>query len=174
MKGKNNRIYKQWNYQDGDAYVERSYYARMIDLLPDKNCNILDVGSGVAYGLEKMIFEQRKQYDDVIDCVDISPCNEKKPAFIGSYFQCNIEEEINLDKEYDAIVCFEVMEHVDQTDVLLQNCFKHLKSDGKFFLCIPNLSSIYARIELMLGFQPHILEISNEYANFGGGGYLVN
>ncbi len=45
----------------------------------------------------------------------------------------------------------------------------NLKDDGLLICSLPNLASIYARIELLLGFQPHVLEVSNVYGNFGTG-----
>jgi hypothetical protein len=62
-----------------------------------------------------------------------------------------------------------VIEHIDETDILLQNCYNNLKDDGLLICSLPNLASIYARIELLLGFQPHVLEVSNVYGNFGTG-----
>jgi hypothetical protein len=38
-----------------------------------------------------------------------------------------------------------------------------------FFIAVPNLASLFSRIELLFGYQPHILEVSNEKANFGTG-----
>lgn len=37
------------------------------------------------------------------------------------------------------------------------------------FIAIPNLACLYARIELLIGLQPHILEISNKKSNYGMG-----
>lgn len=160
---------EKWQYQGGNNFGPGYHHARLIQMLPDHQCKILDVGSGVNYGLEKMIYRKRAKYNDLIDCVDRTPGSDAKPHFIRNHFQYNVENELDLGEEYDAVVCFEVMEHVDHTDILLQNCLRHLMKNGRFYLYIPNLSSIYARIELLLGYQPHILEVSNEYANFGGG-----
>lgn len=53
--------------------------------------------------------------------------------------------------------------------MLLKNCLNNLKDDGVLILSFPNLASIYSRIELLLGFQPHNLEVSNEVSNLGTG-----
>ncbi|WP_461257319.1 class I SAM-dependent methyltransferase [Treponema sp. R80B11-R83G3] len=88
---------------------------------------------------------------------------------IRKFILRDIEVPFNLPQLYDIVFCFEVIEHVDKTDILLENCYNNLKDDGIFMIAVPNLSSIYSRIELMLGFQPHITEISNIKANFGTG-----
>lgn len=159
----------EWQYQGGNSFRAGVHHKRLIQMLPDYQCKILDVGSGITYGLEAMIYKKRIEYHDIIDCVDRSLGSGHKPTFIRNHFQCDIEKEMDLNEKYDVVICFEVMEHVDHTDVLLQNCLRHLKKNGLFFISIPNLSSIYARVELLLGLQPHVLEVSNEYANFGGG-----
>lgn len=163
------RLKENWNYQSGDLLREEAYYRKTLELFPKRKCQVLDVGSGCVFGFEKMVFKYRADYQDMIDCIDISPLSNEKPAFIRDYFQYNIEDEIQLNKKYDIVVCFETMEHIDHTDTLLENCYNYLKNGGYFFISIPNLTSIYSRIELLLGFQPHILEISNKYGNLGGG-----
>jgi len=49
------------------------------------------------------------------------------------------------------------------------NCYERLRVGGQLVFSVPNLASIYGRIELLMGFQPHVLEVSNSYANFGTG-----
>jgi len=88
---------------------------------------------------------------------------------INKFIQQDLEVPFQLPDIYDIVFCFEVIEHVDKTDVLLENCYNHLKKDGLFIIAVPNLSSLFTRIELLLGFQPHILEVSNKKANFGMG-----
>lgn len=88
---------------------------------------------------------------------------------ISNFILQNIEVPFKLPQLYDIVFCFEVIEHIDKTDILLENCYKNLKDNGIFMIAFPNLASLYSRIELMFGFQPHIIEISNIKANFGTG-----
>jgi len=93
------------------------------------------------------------------------------------FFEQNVEKLFNLDSKVDVVTFFEVIEHIDETDILLQNCYNNLKDDGLLIcshdgllICsLPNLASIYAWIELLLGFQPHVIEVSNVCSNFGTG-----
>jgi len=93
---------------------------------------------------------------------------EKKANHIH-YIQASVEEKLILNKKYDCVFCFEVIEHIDNTDILLANCYDNLKEDGLLFISVPNLASVYSRLELLMGYQPHLLEVSNEHANYGMG-----
>ena len=77
-----------------------------------------------------------------------------KPSYIDKFLVKSIEDECYFEKKFDVITFFEVIEHIDKTDILLKNCFNNLKDDGFLIFSFPNLASIYSRIELMLGLQP--------------------
>ncbi len=153
----------------GDTYVRRVYWDAVIRNMPRYDCNCLDIGCGIRFPFEKYIFMRRK---DIIDCIDIFQfTKEEIPVCINRYFNCSAEEPLDVcEEEYDCIFCFEVLEHVDRTDELIRNCYNHLKNGGgKLFIAVPNLASIFSRVELLLGYQPHLLESSNEFPNCGMG-----
>lgn len=106
----------------------------------------------------------------IIDCVDRHRLGKiKKIPENVNYIQGSVEDRLKLNKKYDFIFCLEVIEHIDCTDVLLANCYDNLKKDGLLFISAPNLASLYTRLELLMGYQPHLLEMSNEHANYGQG-----
>ncbi len=144
--------------------VVRSFYDDIISDLQKKPLRILDLGSGIKFALEKKIHDIRNGID-IIDCADINEL-DKTPSYISSYHKLDLEENVFLG-EYDIVFCFEVVEHVDRGDVLLQNCFDNLKKGGILYLSHPNLSSLYGRIELLFGIQPHVLEAFNDNPNAG-------
>lgn len=106
----------------------------------------------------------------IVDCVDRLAINEhiRLPKNVN-YIQGSVDNKLVLEQKYDCIFCFEVIEHIDCTDILLENCFDNLKDDGLLFISMPNLASLYSRLELLLGYQPHLLEVSNKRANYGMG-----
>jgi 2-polyprenyl-3-methyl-5-hydroxy-6-metoxy-1,4-benzoquinol methylase len=166
------QITNKINYQAGDVHIIHGYYKNVLSFMPKIPQECLNVGSGIAFEFEKYINEHRN-FIDKIDCMDqfvsefINNANNDKG--ICNIIKQNIEIPFKLEKEYDIVFSFEVIEHVNETDVLLENCYNHIKKDGLFMIAVPNLSSLYARFELLLGFQPHILEVSNKLANFGTG-----
>ncbi len=63
----------------------------------------------------------------------------------------------------------ELLEHVDKTDKLMHNCSRHLIDNGYLLCSVPNLASIWGRLELLFGLQPHTQEISDENPQCGMG-----
>lgn len=55
---------------------------------------------------------------------------------------------------FDTVVCFDTIEHMVEPDNLLGEIYRVLKEDGWFVVSTVNLSSIYNRVLLLLGFSP--------------------
>ncbi len=155
--------------QGGDLERKEKYFYEIIRTMPAKPCSCLDIGCGIAFSFEKFMASNRMEKDN-IDCVDIRDIAEEKyRQYCKKYYCLSCEKRFELNKKYDCVFCLEVIEHIDKTDILLKNCLEHLDDNGLLFISCPNLASLYGRIELMLGYQPHVLEISNEYPNCGTG-----
>lgn len=127
--------------------------------------SVLNLGSGIAFNFEKIATSQKKLK---VTCVDIY-VPRKLPKYVSDFKVQNVEDEFLLDKKFDTVTFFELIEHIDKTDTLLINCYNNLKDDGLLIFSFPNLSSIYGRLELLLGYQPHVLEVSNLRGPFGMG-----
>jgi methionine biosynthesis protein MetW len=61
---------------------------------------------------------------------------------------------------FDGLFCGEVLEHVFDTDHLLSECFRVLKSEGDLVVTTPNLASWFNRLFLLFGYQPLFTEVS--------------
>lgn len=153
-------------HQGGSDYNLRDYYKKVVRMLPDRDCKFLNIGSGNVFAFEKYVRDARGGYRDELDCLDIMECSEV-PDIVDKYYCADITKSIEKGK-YDCVFSFEVIEHIDQTDELVLNAYGNLRGGGLFFLTHPNLSSLQSRLELLLGFQPHILEMSNRDAWLGG------
>ncbi|MFA4942601.1 MAG: methyltransferase domain-containing protein [Patescibacteria group bacterium] len=156
------------NFQGGDNNLSRNFYKIVLDYIKNGQ-KILNLGCGILFNFEKVVFENKNIKSTSIDVIDIQELNIKKPYFIDNFLVMSVENSFILENKFDVVTFFELIEHVDNTDVLLENCFNNLKDDGLLIFSFPNLASVYARIELLFGFQPHILEVSNVKANFGAG-----
>ncbi|MBU4348433.1 class I SAM-dependent methyltransferase [Patescibacteria group bacterium] len=152
------------NLQGGDNNIDKSLYEIVFPFIK-KNDFVLNLGCGTRFNFEKAL--KKKKEVNITSC-DIIPCVFDS-NIIDKFIVQSVEEEFLLDKKFDVVTFFELIEHIDKTDELLKNCFNNLKQGGYLIFSFPNLTSIYSRIELFLGYQPHILEVSNEYANFGTG-----
>jgi SAM-dependent methyltransferase len=67
------------------------------------------------------------------------------------------------DDYFDAIFCGELIEHLTDTDHLLDQIFRALSPGGCCVLTTPNLSAWHNRIALFLGFQPFGTGVSFRY-----------
>lgn len=68
---------------------------------------------------------------------------------------------------FDVVVCNEIIEHIFDTDRLLEELLRVLKPQGKLILSTPNLASLPNRICLFLGWQPFGTEVSSRRSNYG-------
>lgn len=84
------------------------------------------------------------------------------------------------DDFFDAIFCGEVIEHLVDTDHLLDEIYRTLSPKGVCVLTTPNLAAWYNRATLFLGYQPFFTQVSFHHpvgrlpfvGGFGAGGHL--
>lgn len=154
--------------QGSDNNPERGFYKYALSHLKS-GYSVLDLGSGMDFFFEKffLVNGDSNVRFTCCDLFDIS--KEKYPTNVTNYLKQSITEKFDLKKKFDAIVCFEVIEHLSDTDTLINNCLRHLKKGGILIISHPNLASAYSRLELLFGYQPHILEPCNSFPNSGMG-----
>jgi ubiquinone/menaquinone biosynthesis C-methylase UbiE len=58
------------------------------------------------------------------------------------------------DGEFDVVSAFEVIEHLWNTDNMISEAYRVLKTKGLFFLTTPNLASWVNRLLLLFGYLP--------------------
>ncbi|MEM2569847.1 MAG: class I SAM-dependent methyltransferase [Candidatus Bathyarchaeia archaeon] len=61
---------------------------------------------------------------------------------------------------FDLVTCFGVLEHLRFFDNPIKEAYRILKPKGLFLVSIPNLGDWVNRIRLLLGFQPHSVQVS--------------
>jgi len=153
------------NKQGGDNIIDCAFYGLAITHIKDHE-HILNLGCGSHLNFERNLLNKRNV---TITSCDINPINTPYESEHLNFLIQDVEKLLTLDSKVDVVTFFELIEHIDKTDILLQNCYNNLRRGGVLICSVPNLASIYARIELLLGFQPHILEVSNVCSNFGTG-----
>jgi SAM-dependent methyltransferase len=71
------------------------------------------------------------------------------------------------DSFFDCVVASELIEHVFDTDFVIEEIRRVLKPGGTLILTAPNLASLVNRIFLLLGFQPVCTEVSSRRSTYG-------
>ena len=117
------------NLQGADNKINDKVYKLTLPYIKDGD-SILNLGCGINFVFEETISKLRKVS---ITSVDILPIT-KKPRFIKEVITQSVEEPFLLKKRVDVVTFFEVIEHIDKTDVLLRNCFDNLKDNRLVFV----------------------------------------
>ena len=67
---------------------------------------------------------------------------------------------------FDCVFCGEIIEHLKDTDHLLEEVYRVLGRGGRLILTTPNLGAWFNRISLLFGYQPVFSEVSYK-KNYG-------
>lgn len=97
----------------------------IIPLIKDKK--ILDLGN--SWGDFKELIRS--------NCLNYSGLDVES----GADFQEDLNKSFDLKESFDVIIAGELIEHIANTEVFLNNVKRHLKEGGLFFLTTPNPTS---------------------------------
>jgi 2-polyprenyl-6-hydroxyphenyl methylase/3-demethylubiquinone-9 3-methyltransferase len=136
-----------------------------------KNSNILDIGCGGGILAEELTDKGAKVtgLDASEKTIQIAKSHAKEKNYTINYLNTSLEDHINKTKdEYDAIVCFELIEHIPDQLKLIKDLSSICKKGGKVFLSTINrniLSFAFAKImaEYILNIVP---EGTHQYKKF--------
>lgn len=106
---------------------------RLVSLLTNKDTSILDVGCGYGFFMQKL---EKKGYKT--EGVEISSCRRE---IAEKYCNCNIHPILPLNKKYDLVTLFHVLEHVDNPIEFLRKLSGLLKPNGILLIEVPNVES---------------------------------
>ena len=114
-----------------------------------KNLKVLEAGCGSRTQI-------RLPQDACIVGVDISEEQLRKNAGlhekrVGDIQTCDLGED-----DFDLIICWDVLEHLDRPLDAVTNFFRAIKADGAIVLAFPNVMSIKG---LVTKFTPHIFHV---------------
>jgi len=122
---------------EGDSILEMGYGEGIVtNFLSELNINL-----DVIEGAELLIDKARIRHKDI--------------TFIHSMF-----ENFAPNKKYDVIICTHVLEHVDDSIVILNLMHGWLKDDGKIILIVPNAESIPRQLSVIMGIQENLDDLS--------------
>lgn len=115
---------------------------------------ILDVGCGVGF-VSRMLVGRNEVHG-----VDISAEYLAHAASWGiETEQWDVQKGLPFDSgSFDVVLMTEVLEHVFDTDALLSEVRRVLKSDGVLVLTVPNVCSLVSRVQVVLGRLPSYVE----------------
>lgn len=115
---------------------------------------ILDVGCGDGTLGIKLIEQNNIVYG--CDIAKISLASAKKGGIITKFVDLEKDEFPYPENFFDYVILGDIIEHIIDTDELLQKCYKVLKPKGHIIVTTPNLASLARRAMLLLGISPYI------------------
>ena len=121
---------------------------------------LLDIGSGAGVGAA--LIAKTVSVDHVV-CIDLSiPAlvEVRKRGFSPLVASAEGHKLPFPDKTFDIVMIDEVIEHLVDTDSIMDEIHRVLKDQGQLLISTPNLASWFNRIALLFGIQPAFSEVS--------------
>lgn len=151
MKGIEKYNFRKWNeemcvkYNPEKFHNSQNIFIRWIegkrvrkilkDCLHYKGEKILEVGCGAGNILEKIPLDKLYGMDISDGLLKRAKVRLGKKAYL---FWGNGERMPLKNSSFDMAICTEVIEHTENPQILLENIYNILKSDGKLVISIPN------------------------------------
>jgi 2-polyprenyl-3-methyl-5-hydroxy-6-metoxy-1,4-benzoquinol methylase len=110
---------------------------------------VLEIGCG--YGILRRMLEASTQW--TIDAVDLNAgaLYHSTPGR-GRTALYNIHDRApSLAARYDAIILFDVIEHIESLQEFMSSALYHLKRSGHVFVNVPALQSLYSKFDVLVG-----------------------
>ena len=136
-------MYEQKNEPGSSHYLLKHFLSKI-----PSNARVLDVGT--ATGFLGLLMQ-----NDPIKLFGVEP-NESWAKIAEPYYMqvfVGQLEDIPDDflKEYDVVVCADVIEHLCDPETQLNRLVKLQTPGTKFFISVPNVANIWIRVNLLLG-----------------------
>jgi ubiquinone/menaquinone biosynthesis C-methylase UbiE len=115
---------------------------------------VLEIGCNDGFIGEKLLHQGNDVYG--VDIVKRNLSYAEKRGIKTKL--CNVEKQKMPfpDNYFDVVIIGDVIEHVFDTDAVLDECYRVLKKRGKLLLTTPNVASLGRRIMLLFGISPFL------------------
>jgi SAM-dependent methyltransferase len=140
-----------------------------------KGVRILDIGCGNGEALAHLLQALQSSIEFSTSSLDViawelSPIGAAEARARG--IECKVKDVcVPIDPDdigrYEVILFTEVLEHILDTGTAVENIRRLLRPGGALVLTTPNLASWYNRLMLLMGFQPHMTEVSFDPYRYG-------
>lgn len=139
MNNYNKERYNPLDNPSQDTFIKLEHLGRYLfacDYLKEHSMteNVLDIACGTGYGCY-LLSKQIKNVVGIDKNIEEVAPQYKKDNII--FIKQDIDK-VDLTSTYQAIICFETLEHVNNPNRLLKQISKSLTSKGFFLLSIPN------------------------------------
>lgn len=154
----------QWWDENGNAkplhHINPARLEYIKRYLNDPNSKVMDIGCGAGILTESLVklFQNTIGVDASPEMIEIAREHAKSQNLNVNYYNSSIEKIIaEISEPFDAIVCMELLEHLDDPYMFIKNCYQCLKPGGKLFLSTIN-RNLKSYLGAIIGAE-HILKL---------------
>jgi len=135
----------------------------LLRLIEERKGPYLDIGCNDGY-ITRIVAQKAKASEVYgIDIDENLLSLSRKRGIKTILWDLNEKKELPfMDNYFGIITCLETIEHVESPDFVLKEIYRLLKINGFAIISTPRLDSIYTIISLLLGFQPDMIDNSEE------------
>ncbi|CCK73411.1 hexaprenyldihydroxybenzoate methyltransferase NDAI_0G04260 [Naumovozyma dairenensis CBS 421] len=136
--------------------------------------NVLDVGCGGGILSESMgrlpFIKHVTGIDLAPDCITVAKSHARSDPLLQGKVSYHVKSLENVKGKFDIVTCFEMLEHVDHPEAILNHAWKRLNKEGILFISTINkdLVSWFTTIfvaENILGIVPRGTHHLSKYVN---------
>lgn len=122
---------------------------RRLGLPADAPWEVLDIGAG--RGILRDQIEAETAWN--VSCADLNleALENVRPGRGRRLCYDVLEERPELAGTFDAVLLFDVLEHIEQTRPFLAALIRHLKPGGRLFVNVPALQPLYSAYDAVMG-----------------------
>lgn len=153
-----NKIFNSFRYKN-PFYINDIDELRveMILKLMGKRKKVLDLGCGDGFIMERI--NTAGNFAEGVEISTNAVKSARKKGFVVYDYSLDENWANKIKSKYDVVFLGETIEHVFDTDKLLQNVKKVLKKNGHLIITTPNIAALGRRLLLLLGMDP-LVEIT--------------
>ena len=121
----------------GEKPFHHRFWIRYIQKLKPKG-KLLDLGCGEGFFLE----HAEKYYETYgVDISEYAISSAKQRCKRSKLYVKDAETRFDI-CQFDIIVCFDVLEHIEDPFLVMQECYRILRHKGLFIVSVPNTKSL--------------------------------
>ena len=136
-----------------DAAYFRKFADVVIHALPETTVDVLEVGAGSGEAMRPLIEQRASVRVTALDLslLSLSNVRERNPRRVAPLLGDALALPVR-DRSFDAIVCFEVIEHLPDVAAAVEEMLRVLKRPGHLIFGLPNHASLWTPLEdILLG-----------------------